>query len=96
MGMEKESNDSTIDEFILESYKKYKVKKRNPKIFSSFSYQLPLYILAKSLSINSNIEYGLLLTKNPGLQNFINTCNLSSLKLESDIIKLADNYLLKN
>ena len=94
--MEKEPNSSKIDEFILESYKKYNVKKSNPKIFSSFSYQLPLYILAKSLSINSKKEYGLLLTKNPGLQNFINTCNLSSLKLESDIIKLAESYRINH
>lgn len=86
-------NNTLAEELLTEAYKKYKAKKNNPVLFSSFSYQLPLYIVAKSLSEDYKTEFILLKTRSSGVQKFMQTCNLPSGQDEIEIVNLAKNYL---
>ncbi len=91
--MENESAYDFAGEFVIESYRVYNIKKNNPDIFSSFSYQLPLCILAKSLSVSSKNELEALRSRNHELDVFLDTYRLPSQELEMEIINLADNWL---
>ena len=86
-------NNTLSEELLTEGFKKYKAKKNNPVLFSSFSYQLPLYIIAKSLSENYKSEFNLLKTRSSGVQKFMQTCKLPSEQVENEIVKLTKNYL---
>lgn len=91
--MRQSIDTNLVNELLIESYKKYSVKKNNPDIFSSFSYQLPLFILTKSLAINFGEVYDSLMTTDPKLDYFIRSGNLPSLHLEGEIVQMANQYL---
>jgi len=91
--MRQSIDTNLVNELLIESYKKYTVKKNHPDIFSSFSYQLPLFILTKSLAINFGEVYDSLMTTDPKLDYFIRSGNLPSLHLEGEIVQMANQYL---
>ncbi len=91
--MSQSIDTNLVNEFLLESYKKYTVKKNHPDIFSSFSYQLPLYIMTKSLAINYGGTFDSLLIADPQLDYFMRSCNLPSLHLEGEIVQMAYQYM---
>ena len=88
-----EGNKSIPKKFLAESYYKYKAKKAYPEIFTSYSYQLPLYILAKSIADNYKQEFKLLSKENDELKDFLETCKLKSEKTENEILVIANNYV---